>query len=265
MRAGRAVDRLVAAALSRHGAQRQPGAWRRPATQPSSTRFAERTENYEWRDADAHRRARARSRRPLPPRRCSFPDEAHLDPRRALPRWPRRSRSAASRSASASSRRRDAAPIRHRLPRPCRARRAARPARRARRDGGRALARVSLSRPVRMLHPRMPLYIVPRGDGRVHDRRDHDRERAHAARVSVRSAVELLNAAYALHPAFGEAEIVELGADLRPAFPDNLPRVAPRRPASCTSTACTGMASCSRRRWRAGRRSRARAVHSVGE
>ena len=44
-------------------------------------------------------------------------------------------------------------------------------------------------------------------------------------RVSVRSAVELLNAAYALHPAFGEAEIVELGADLRPAFPDNLPRV----------------------------------------
>jgi glycine oxidase len=41
----------------------------------------------------------------------------------------------------------------------------------------------------------------------------------------VRSAVELLNAAYALHPAFGEAEIVELGADLRPAFPDNLPQV----------------------------------------
>jgi glycine oxidase len=41
----------------------------------------------------------------------------------------------------------------------------------------------------------------------------------------VRSAVELLNAAYALHPAFGEAEILELGADLRPAFPDNLPAV----------------------------------------
>ena len=37
---------------------------------------------------------------------------------------------------------------------------------------------VSLSRPVRMLHPRMPLYIVPRGDGRVHDRRHHDRKRA---------------------------------------------------------------------------------------
>ena len=43
--------------------------------------------------------------------------------------------------------------------------------------------------------------------------------------VSVRSAVEMLNAAYALHPEFGEAEILELGADLRPAFPDNLPAV----------------------------------------
>ncbi len=44
-------------------------------------------------------------------------------------------------------------------------------------------------------------------------------------RVTARSVVELLNAAYALHPAFGEAEIIELGADARPAFPDNLPRI----------------------------------------
>ena len=43
--------------------------------------------------------------------------------------------------------------------------------------------------------------------------------------VTARSVLELLSAAYALHPAFGEAEIVELGADARPAFPDNLPRI----------------------------------------
>jgi glycine oxidase len=43
--------------------------------------------------------------------------------------------------------------------------------------------------------------------------------------VSVRSMLELLGAAFALHPALGEAEILELGADLRPALPDNLPRV----------------------------------------
>ncbi len=37
--------------------------------------------------------------------------------------------------------------------------------------------------------------------------------------------LELLSAAYALHPAFGEAEIVEIGTGVRPAFPDNLPRI----------------------------------------
>jgi len=44
--------------------------------------------------------------------------------------------------------------------------------------------------------------------------------------VSVRSALELLGAAYAVHPAFAEARIVEFGSGLRPAFPDNLPRIA---------------------------------------
>jgi glycine oxidase len=44
-------------------------------------------------------------------------------------------------------------------------------------------------------------------------------------RISVRSMLELLTSAYALHPAFGEAEIVEIGTGVRPAFPDNLPRI----------------------------------------
>jgi len=38
--------------------------------------------------------------------------------------------------------------------------------------------------------------------------------------------MELLNAGYALHPIFGEAEIVETGVGVRPAYADNLPRVA---------------------------------------
>ncbi|ENS56743.1 hypothetical protein C005_00077 [Brucella melitensis BG2 (S27)] len=46
--------------------------------------------------------------------------------------------------------------------------------------------------------------------------------------ISVRSTLELLSAAYALHPAFGEAEILEVGVDARPAFADNLPRVRRR-------------------------------------
>jgi glycine oxidase len=43
--------------------------------------------------------------------------------------------------------------------------------------------------------------------------------------MTVRSALELLGLAYALHPAFGEAEILDMGAGIRPAFPDNVPKI----------------------------------------
>lgn len=85
-------------------------------------------------------------------------------------------------------------------------------------------ADLSLERPVRLLHPRFPLYIVPRGDG-VFMLGATQIECGERDRASVRSVMELLSAAYALHPAFGEAAILEIGADARPAFPDNLPRI----------------------------------------
>ena len=83
---------------------------------------------------------------------------------------------------------------------------------------------VELSRPVRLIHPRFPLYIIPRGNGRF--MLGATSLETESAGVSVRSALELLGAAYAVHPAFGEARIVEFGSGLRPAFPDNLPRIA---------------------------------------
>jgi len=83
---------------------------------------------------------------------------------------------------------------------------------------------IRLSRPVRLLHPRIPLYVVPRSDGHFMIGATMI-ESDDCRQVSARSAIELLSAAYALHPAFGEAEIVELRADVRPAFPDNLPRI----------------------------------------
>jgi glycine oxidase len=85
-------------------------------------------------------------------------------------------------------------------------------------------ADVTLSRPIRLLHPRFPLYIVPRGDG-VFMLGATQIESEERGRASARSVMELLSAAYALHPAFGEAEVMEIGADARPAFPDNLPRI----------------------------------------
>ncbi|SFO91744.1 FAD-dependent oxidoreductase [Tranquillimonas alkanivorans] len=86
---------------------------------------------------------------------------------------------------------------------------------------------VELHRPVRLLHPRYPLYIVPRGDG-VFMLGATQIESGERGRATVRSVLELLSAAYALHPAFGEAELLEVGVDARPAFPDNLPRLRRR-------------------------------------
>lgn len=83
---------------------------------------------------------------------------------------------------------------------------------------------VQLSRPVRLIHPRWPLYIIPRDGNRFMI--GATSIESEDTGVSVRSALELLTAAYAIHPAFAEARIVEIGAGLRPAFPDNLPRIA---------------------------------------
>ena len=83
---------------------------------------------------------------------------------------------------------------------------------------------ITLHRPVRLLHLRHPLYIVPRPDhvfmigATTIETETHDY-------VSLRSAGELLTQAYHLHPAFAEAEILEMNSGLRPAYEDNLPRI----------------------------------------
>ena len=86
---------------------------------------------------------------------------------------------------------------------------------------------ISFSRPIRLLHPRFPLYMVPWPEnyfmvGATVIESDDQ------GPVSVRSGLELLGSAYGLHPAFGEAEIVKLSANLRPSFPDNIPKIIVR-------------------------------------
>ena len=90
---------------------------------------------------------------------------------------------------------------------------------------------VRLSRPTRLLHPRYPLYIAPKRDG-VFVIGATEIESDDASPASVRSTLELLSAAYTLDPGFGEARILEIATQLRPALPDNLPalrRLGPRR------------------------------------
>jgi glycine oxidase len=80
------------------------------------------------------------------------------------------------------------------------------------------------SRPIRLLHPRFPCYLVPRAEGRfmlgATMVESHD-----DSPVSARAMMELLSAAYTIHPALAEARILETGSGLRPAWRHNLPEI----------------------------------------
>ena len=84
---------------------------------------------------------------------------------------------------------------------------------------------VTLSRPIRMLHPRRQVYIVPRTDPHEYMIGASMVESEEPGRITGRAMMELLGSAYTIHPAFAEAEIVEIGGDVRPTYPDNLPRL----------------------------------------
>ena len=81
---------------------------------------------------------------------------------------------------------------------------------------------VVLTRPVRLMHPRHSVYIVPRPDEHVivgaSEIESEDR-----SSVSLRSTLELLSAAHSAIPQLAEARIVHLESNLRPALPDNMP------------------------------------------
>lgn len=85
-------------------------------------------------------------------------------------------------------------------------------------------ADLKLSRSIRLLHPRIPLYIVPRSNNEFMVGATMI-ESDSAEPITARSMMELLSAAYALHPAFAHATILEAGVGVRPAFADNLPRI----------------------------------------
>ena len=106
---------------------------------------------------------------------------------------------------------------------------------------------IELSRPVRLIHPRWPLYIIPRGDrqfmlGATSIESEDDG-------VSVRSALELLGAAYAVHPAFGEARIVEIRLGPAPGLSRQSAAHRDRQRQRSRSTDFIATASCWRRRW----------------
>ena len=83
---------------------------------------------------------------------------------------------------------------------------------------------VKLNRPIRLMHPRYQLYIAPKPNhhyvvGATEIESDDN------SPMTVRSALELLSAAYSVHSGFAEATIVEHVSQCRPAYNDNHPQI----------------------------------------
>lgn len=83
---------------------------------------------------------------------------------------------------------------------------------------------IQIKRPVRILHPRYPIYIVPRasdtfvvGASMIESESEEP--------ISVQTTLELLTALYHCHESFKFASIVGTMTSLRPAFPNNYPQV----------------------------------------
>lgn len=83
---------------------------------------------------------------------------------------------------------------------------------------------IILNRPVRLLHPRYPLYIAPK-EKHIFVIGATQIESEDLSEVSVRSGLELMSALYAVHPAFGEARILELQSQLRPTLSHHNPEI----------------------------------------
>lgn len=87
---------------------------------------------------------------------------------------------------------------------------------------------VTLKRPIRLMHPRYKLYIVPKPNHQfiigATEIESEDR-----SPVSLRSSMELMSALYAVNPAFAEARIIHQETNLRPAYMNNLPRIEQER------------------------------------
>ena len=84
---------------------------------------------------------------------------------------------------------------------------------------------VKINRLVRLMHPRYRLYIVPRKKDDLYVVGATQIESNDSGPITVRSTLELLSAAYSMHPGFSEARVIESKANCRPALANNLPRV----------------------------------------
>ncbi len=87
---------------------------------------------------------------------------------------------------------------------------------------------VALNRPVRIMHPTHTITVVPHADhryviGSIVSEGDPQ------APVTARALLELLSAAYTVHPAFGEATVLAASSVPVPGLPGGMPRLVPHQ------------------------------------
>ncbi len=83
---------------------------------------------------------------------------------------------------------------------------------------------VQVNHALRLMHPRYSVYMVPRPNN-ILVVGASEIETEDRSPVSLRTTVELLSAAHSVIPALSEARVVHSETNLRPALPDNLPRL----------------------------------------
>ncbi len=83
---------------------------------------------------------------------------------------------------------------------------------------------VQLHRPIRFLHPRYSLYIIPRPENNYLIGASEIESEDYSP-ISVRTSLELLTAAYYVHSGFAEARIIETKTHCRPTLASHLPRI----------------------------------------
>jgi glycine oxidase len=83
---------------------------------------------------------------------------------------------------------------------------------------------LNLHRPLRLVHPRWRVYMVPRPDDMLvvgaSEIESEDR-----SPISVRTLLGLLSAAHSVLPELAEARLLQTQTQLRPALPNNLPHI----------------------------------------
>lgn len=83
---------------------------------------------------------------------------------------------------------------------------------------------VNINRPIRFLHPRYSLYVVPRLNN-VYLIGASEISSSDHSEISVRTTLELLTAAYYLHPGFAEASVLKTVTQCRPTLSHYLPQI----------------------------------------